>query len=98
LGGWVGGEELGTIKGGVNMDGASKFKGPGREVRHGNDGIRDNTEGGKVHVVPLCWGAGEIREEVGWAMEAEDKRVAFRRGANLKIALGDGDVSGNTGQ
>ncbi len=68
MGGGVGGEELGTVEGGVNMDGAGKSKGPGREVRLGNDGIRDITEGGKVHVVPLCWGAGEIGEEVGWAM------------------------------
>jgi hypothetical protein len=31
-------------------------------------------------------------------MEAEDTRVAFRWGANLKIALGDGDISCNSGQ
>jgi hypothetical protein len=98
LGGGVGGEELGTVKGGVNTDGVGEGEGNGRDVCHGNDGIRDISEGGKVPVVPLGWGAGEVREEAGWAMEAEDTRVAFRWGANLKIALGDGDISCNSGQ
>jgi hypothetical protein len=98
LGGGVGGEELGTVKGGVNTDGVGECEGYGWDVGHGNDGIRDITEGGKVPVIPLCRGAGEVREKTGWAMEAEDTRVAFRRGANLKIALGDGDISCNSGQ
>jgi hypothetical protein len=98
LGGGVSGEKFGTVEGGVNTDGVGECKGYGRDVGHGNDGIRDITEGGKVPVVPLCWGAGEIREEVGWAMEAEDTRMAFRWGANLKISLGDGAIPGNTGQ
>ena len=98
MGGGVGGEKLGTVEGGVNTDGVGECEGYGWDVGHGNDGIRDITEGGKVPVVPLCWGAGEVREEAGWAMEAEDTRVAFRWGANLKIALGDGDISCNSGQ